>query len=192
VASHKVAIISDCYLYFYPNFGEKENDMNWDAIAAIAEVIGVVGIIVSIAYLGIQVRQSNRVAEDTSFQGILSLGNTSLRGMAESENRDIVIKGLLKYNELTAGDKLVFDTMMFGLFTTIECILLSNAKKLIRDEQPDTASFYLRTRFFPYSGTLSWWSDSKQLFAPEVQQWIDDQIRIADMNADYYGIKNDA
>ena len=37
--------------------------MNWDAIAAVAEVIGIVGVIVSIGYLGIQVRNGNRLAE---------------------------------------------------------------------------------------------------------------------------------
>ena len=123
--------------------------MKWDAIAAIAEMLGVIGIIVSIVYLGIQVRQSNRVAEDTSFQGILALGNASLREMSLNENRDIIMNGLLRYDELAAGDKLVFDNMLFGLFTTIEGILLSNSKQLLHDEQPETAGFFLRTRFFP-------------------------------------------
>jgi hypothetical protein len=41
--------------------------MNWSAIAASAEVIGVIGLIISIAYLGVQAHQGNRVAQDSAF-----------------------------------------------------------------------------------------------------------------------------
>lgn len=105
--------------------------MNWDAIAATAELIGVFGILVSIVYLGMQVRQSNRVAEDNSFQGLMALGNAAMREMSVIENRDIMMKGLLEYGELAASDKLVFDSMLFGLFTTTESILLSSDRQLI-------------------------------------------------------------
>ena len=45
--------------------------MNWDAITATVEIIGVVGFIVSIVCLGIQVRQSNAVT-DSDFYRIRS------------------------------------------------------------------------------------------------------------------------
>jgi hypothetical protein len=163
--------------------------MNWSAIAAIAEVVGVLGIVVSIVYLGMQVRQSNSVTEDNSFQGILSLGQASLRAMAESGNREIMMKGLLKYEDLAASDKLVFENLMFALFTTIEAVLLSNDMELLHGQHPEGAGYFIRSRFFPYSGTLSWWQESKELFGPEVQQWMESQINISDTNADFYDIK---
>lgn len=36
--------------------------MNWDAIGAIAEVVGAVGVIASLIYLGLQMREANRAA----------------------------------------------------------------------------------------------------------------------------------
>ena len=44
--------------------------MNWEAISAITELIGLVGIVVSLAYLSIQIRSSNRVASAQARQSM--------------------------------------------------------------------------------------------------------------------------
>ena len=44
--------------------------MNWDALSAIAESIGVVGVIVSLIYLAIQLKESTNVARSQSRQSI--------------------------------------------------------------------------------------------------------------------------
>ena len=40
--------------------------MNWDAIAAVAETIGSIAIVITIAYLALQIRQSSKLANSTS------------------------------------------------------------------------------------------------------------------------------
>ena len=85
---------------FKTNKNNEETEMNWDAIGAIAEVAGVIGIIVSIGYLGMQVRHSNQVAEDASFKSTFGLGITVYLEMIESENVDVIMNGLLSYDEL--------------------------------------------------------------------------------------------
>ena len=57
--------------------------MNWDVISAVAEVVGATGIIISIGYLGLQVHQGNRVAQDSAFQGVFSFTLDHVRGMVE-------------------------------------------------------------------------------------------------------------
>ena len=164
--------------------------MNWDAIAAIAEVIGVVGIIVSIVYLGIQVRQSNQVAEDASFKNTLALGISSFHEMIEGKNGDVIMNGLLNYDELRGRDKLIFDNVMNLWFTVIESALVSLDLDLIDEETTANLSYILRTRFFPYSGIHSWWSESKEMFPPEARRWFEQEMSKADMDADFYGIKS--
>lgn len=46
--------------------------MTWDAWAAIGQLIGSAGVIASLIFVGIQVRQSVRAAKATSFQGLVS------------------------------------------------------------------------------------------------------------------------
>jgi len=46
--------------------------MSWEAWAAIGQLIGAVGVIASLVFVGIQVRQSVRAAKATAFQGLVS------------------------------------------------------------------------------------------------------------------------
>ena len=163
--------------------------MNWDAIAAIAEVIGVVGIVVSIIYLGIQVRHSNQVAEDASFKTTFGLGMSVYLEMIEGENVDVVMSGLLNYDELRGREKMIFDNVMTCWFGVAESALLAQDLDIAGDQTADTLMFAFRTRFFPYTGIHSWWSEAKGLYPPEVQQWIKREVDKSDMSDDFYGIK---
>ena len=67
--------------------------MNWDAIGAIAELLGAVGVIASLVYLATQIRQSReQMAQNTSairagsYQQFLpSLGEVMHRGVDSPE-----------------------------------------------------------------------------------------------------------
>lgn len=50
--------------------------MNWDAIGAIAETIGSVAILITLAYLAVQVRQANKIAQSTSGGALYDLTTT--------------------------------------------------------------------------------------------------------------------
>ena len=69
--------------------------MNWQAVSAVAEVVGVVAIVVSLIYLAIQIRQNTKVARAATRQAISdsteNLGSDLLnnREIAEILVRDI-------------------------------------------------------------------------------------------------------
>lgn len=44
--------------------------MNWEAVGAIGEVIGAIGVIVTLAYLAIQIRQNSAVVRSATRQAI--------------------------------------------------------------------------------------------------------------------------
>nr|MDJ0879585.1 hypothetical protein [Halieaceae bacterium] len=46
--------------------------MNWDAIGAIAEVLGAVAVLVTLIYLSLQIRLSNRLAEAESQRELMT------------------------------------------------------------------------------------------------------------------------
>jgi hypothetical protein len=46
--------------------------MTWDAWAAIGQIVGALGVIASLVFVGIQVRQSVRASKATAFQGLVS------------------------------------------------------------------------------------------------------------------------
>lgn len=56
--------------------------MNWDAISAIGEIIGATAVVVTLAYLAVQIRNSTRIARSATRQAIAS--------MAFSQGNDLV------------------------------------------------------------------------------------------------------
>lgn len=163
--------------------------MNWEAVTAIAESIGVIGVIVSLVYLAIQVRHSNQVADDAAFKTTLELSISSHHEMIEGANGDAVIKGLVDYEELKGREKLVFDSVMASWFTVVASALFSKDLGFIDDKHTETLANILRTRFFPYSGIHAWWAESKGMFSPEAQSWFEGEMSKADMSADFFRIK---
>lgn len=47
--------------------------MNWDAIGAIAEIIGATAVVITLAYLAIQIRNSTRIAKSAARQAIAEM-----------------------------------------------------------------------------------------------------------------------
>lgn len=64
--------------------------MNWDAIGAVAEAVGGIGVIVTLGYLAVQVRAANRVASAQSRQ---SLSEFSMQiSMFRAEHADRIAR----------------------------------------------------------------------------------------------------
>ena len=58
--------------------------MNWDAISSIAEIVGAIGVILSLLYVGRELRQSNAMARTATRQEINATTNSWAMGIATS------------------------------------------------------------------------------------------------------------
>ena len=91
--------------------------MNWDAIGAIAELIGAGAVVLTLFYLSFQLRQNTRAVQQSAERGILEDASTWMYKIAESpELANIYRKGILN-EQLSPDDKLRFRMMMGALFT---------------------------------------------------------------------------
>jgi hypothetical protein len=65
--------------------------MNWNALAAIGQLVAAIGVIASLIFVGIQVRQSVRASKATAFQGLVStIVQTNLVSIEEPQFLEIV------------------------------------------------------------------------------------------------------
>lgn len=74
--------------------------MTWDAWAAIGQIIGALGVIASLIFVGIQVRQSVRASKAAAFQGLVSsiievnmthIGNPQILGIIDRAGKGEVL-----------------------------------------------------------------------------------------------------
>jgi hypothetical protein len=163
--------------------------MDWEATAAIAELLAAAGVIVSLVYLATQIRQNTRTERARAFQEIFSGSASFADQMFSPQNIELVTSGMLDFKALSGGDKLRFDNMMLGYFNAVEATIFSRDAFLLGDETLENWGHLLRTRMLPYAGVRDWWNEAKAVFAPETRAWIDQQISATDTSSDFLGLR---
>jgi hypothetical protein len=98
--------------------------MNWEAVGAVAEAVGALGVIVSLLYLAVQIRQSNRGLRATAYKDLLlSIVSTREFISSSSELPDVWHAGLRSFDSLSEADRYRFATIMARAITNLEIAL---------------------------------------------------------------------
>jgi len=93
--------------------------MNWDAISAVAEVTGVIAILITLIYLARQIRQSNREARDATAWRITESIATLVQVLnGDSEIADIWCRGTDDFDSLSRVERERFVSML-AMWTNI-------------------------------------------------------------------------
>ena len=162
--------------------------MNWDAIGAVAEVIGVFAVVVSVLYLAKQVKNGNDLDRTRTFRDIMYGMVAHNNVMFGPENAELVTKGFKDYESLPPVEKIRFAHLLASYFQFPEDSWNSAQVELLGDETMENWSWYLRTQFFPHLGVRQWWSLYRSTYSPGFQSWIDEIVKSVDPNDDPFGI----
>lgn len=83
--------------------------MNWDALAAIAELLGAAGVIASLLYLAVQVRQNTRQTRLAAQQATVQELGVALRAQAQDrEWAELLSRGLEAIDNLDKVERVQF------------------------------------------------------------------------------------
>lgn len=83
--------------------------MNWDAVSATAEIAGLLGIVVSLIYIGIQTKQTNEHVTASSEIDWIDAWNQILNSWVSDERTtDIIRRGFHSFNGLAPSEQAVF------------------------------------------------------------------------------------
>ena len=103
--------------------------MNWDAIGAIGEVVGAIGVILSLAYLGIQIRQNSRATEEEIFQSLLNNYHGGMDYLISNQNLNrIWYLGFSDFDALDGHEKMLWNTQVHAAMRRYENIILQSRK----------------------------------------------------------------
>lgn len=130
--------------------------INWEAIGAVAEMLGAAGVIITLAYLAVQIRQSTRSQRTENYGRALDRVATLQGRMSESsELADIMLRGTQNVRSLSPSERVRFAWMFYEMFTGFEFIFHQAQSRAM------PAEVWLR-----WGDTLRWW-----MSFPGVQQW---------------------
>jgi hypothetical protein len=113
----------------------KERDMNWEAIGAIGELIGAIGVIATLVYLAVQIRRNTIASRATTYQAfnseVLALRRFRI------ENPELECHWALKFDEresLSESDRAQFDNVAKYRLQFFEGIYVQTRRGVVEDE----------------------------------------------------------
>jgi len=149
--------------------------MNWDAIGAVGQVVGSVGVLATLIYLARQVRDSNRVAAFTAV-----VNNRAERRQYLLANRDSPYLPALEA-KVARGDGLDTEEAQRYQFHLAAYfgLLYSNWVSLdlgLMGEYTPQLSFYLNQLAQRPAHTAWWQATSRQLYPPRFCDYVDREL----------------
>jgi hypothetical protein len=131
--------------------------MNWDAIGAIAELVGATGVIASLFYLGTQIQQNTRSVRASSYHALLTnLSNLSAAIGRDSSTADVFVRGQSDFHGLSTTERAQFAILLVSLFRNYENIFYQS-RKIMLEDSVRLAWEHSMTRYFWQPGVQAWW-----------------------------------
>ena len=151
--------------------------MNWNALGAIGEIVGAAGVILSLLYLAIQVRNGSRQARHAAAQAVLAKLNALIGQLAFTAGAgDIWSRGLSGLDALKNDEELVrFSSMLLQAFSTYEEVFHYRKTGVVEDWAwiHTSAPF---DHFMRTPGFQQWWQRRNDWFGEEFRAFLNERM----------------
>lgn len=145
-------------------------------LGSLGEFVGAIGVIVTLAYLAMQIRQNTRSVRASTYQ-VFTDSFREFRTMLVSSDRagPLWIKGLATPEELSEGERIQFNAITMTFFRGVETSFYHATHGLLdeawykgwRDEAAEIGR---------RPGARQWWSRSSHLFNPDFRAYWESRI----------------
>src|SRR5207237_8737105 len=99
--------------------------MNWEMLSAIGQVVAAVGVIPSLIYLAIQIREQNKERRRAGINIMTAQWSELVKSAQQSREFAVLwLKGMHSFNELDATDQLRFSAVFTRFTTTCEAMCM--------------------------------------------------------------------
>lgn len=146
--------------------------MNWSALGAIAETVGGLGVILTLVYLALQIRGSNRVAKAQSRQSMTGFAMGITRFRAEHADRYAAIAA---NEELSPGDWEFLYWSHMQMLTYGEAYFQQFELGLMSDTHWEGFSNWIDA-YIQSRGFREFWETDHSSFSEDYSKWIEEKL----------------
>jgi len=154
--------------------------MNWDAIGAAAELVGAVGVVVSLLYLATQIRASSRMAAVQAKLEATRMLNDYVDSLIKSPDlSELWRRGIADSETLSREDYIRFSNLLIKAFWYFSASHFQYRLGTLDDdgwhEIRAVMTFYLQG-----AGAWHWWKrNGREMFGPAFVAFMDRQFESA-------------
>ena len=159
--------------------------MNWEAIGAVAESLGAIGVIASLAYLALQIRASNKLGRsEAKIAATTQMSSLLDSFISEPASSDIWARGRRNLRDLTPEDRARFDNIAMKGFMGYSAQYFQFRIRTI--EQDDWAESYrAMVWWLEGRGMREWWRVfGRKIQSDTFQEFVDAEIRLIEEDLD--------
>ena len=143
--------------------------MNWEMLSAIGQVVAAIGVIPSLIYLAVQIREQNKERRRAGINILTAQWNELVKSAQESREFTVLfLQGVRCFHDLDGPDKLSFSAFFTRFTRNCEGMFIyyrdGALEEALWDEVERTMSDY-----FAYPGVREWWATRKH--------WLTDEFR---------------
>ena len=166
--------------------------MNWDAVGAIGEIVGALAVVLTLGYLAMQIRQTNKINMAESYTRVIDAHVGHHRTLnARPEMFDVWARGLADYDSLNQLEKGAFHTFIGPIVLEFQKYLFLHQQGLIDKDIFDMCERDVVASLMSPGGA-QWWAESKGKWT-EISDYLDRRIQelegdVTPTHLDYGGI----
>ena len=148
--------------------------MNWDAASTIAEIVGAVGVIASLIYLAIQIRQSTKVSRAEMTKDLYLASRTAIMDIASNESLAKISADIRQFE----SEDLMRRNMFYQSFFRLYELQYNLRSQGLLDEHIARSytliiRMWARTIYF-----AEYWARHRGEFNESFAEYVDEQIAI--------------
>ena len=153
--------------------------MNWEAISAIGQIVGAIGVVVSLIYVATEVRNSARATQLASRRSISEIFTLLSRQLAEHPDlRELYYRGLHDFESLEGAERVRFSALMGQSFRLLEATYYGQSEGHVGERLWRGAEAALRD-FSGYPGIQAWWRTRSHWFSEDFANLVNQLQRTA-------------
>jgi hypothetical protein len=149
--------------------------MNWEALGAIGEIVGAVAVVVTIAYLAVQIRQNTRSVRASMYQSLVeSVVNFNTAFTQDPELAQAYLKGLEDLDGLSEADR---TRVAFALFSQFQMFQSMFYQRRLFTIEPDYWESWraLILSYYARPGVQQWWQVRREVFSKDFRDYIESE-----------------
>jgi hypothetical protein len=153
--------------------------VSWDAVGAVAELVGAIGVVASLAYLGIQIRQNThhidfntRAIRATTFQNFSNtFGEFEDLLLEHKKLGHVWVTGLTAAAPLEPDERILFNNLAHKFFRMYEALFLQYEAGLVEKTLFESAHRF-PDELIERPGLQSYWERNRQRYADSFAHFI--------------------
>ena len=149
--------------------------MNWEAIGAIGEIVGALGVIATLLYLARQIRNSAIATRLHSYELILDGYQTHIRTLTEESLAEVFLRGSSGADDLSDVDSLRFTVVMAGFVLGYQKSLEAYRHDVL-DEEMFAAFEADMLDILLLPAVRKWWEANQSRYTSRVRDRLNAQL----------------